>query len=176
MTSNHLRHKALMLISGLIRLITRPLLDEVPALRRLRGALYAFTMAECGSNLQVSSDAILWGVEHMRFGRDVYVGPRVTIICLDSLTLGDGVLLGPNVVISNGNHVIRDGFFRVSENEARPISIGSGSWIGANVTVVAGVTIGRGVLVGANSVVTRVVQDFDRVGGIPARSIARTET
>jgi len=174
MKSAKIRHRILMLYSGIVRLLTRPALDEIPLLRRFRGALYAAAMSECGSNLQVSSDAILWGLEHMELGRDIYIGPRVSIICLDKLRIGDGVLLGPNVVISNGNHVREEGIYKIDKNESHPIAIGAGSWIGANAAILAGVTIGKGVLVAANAVVSRDVPDGDVVGGIPARSLRKS--
>ena len=160
-----------MLYSGLVRLAFKLALDEVPFLRRLRGFCYGLAMGACGSNFQVSSDAILWGLEHMRIGNGVYVGPGAIFICLDAVTIGDGVLIGPHVVIANGNHRYRDGAYQVAENEAAPITIGAGSWIGANATVLAGVTIGKGALVAANSTVTRDVEDRDSVGGVPARSL-----
>jgi acetyltransferase-like isoleucine patch superfamily enzyme len=166
-----LKHRLLMLYSGLLRFALKPALDEIPFLRRLRGFCYGLVMPVCGSNFQVSSDAILWGLEHMRVGKDVYIGPGVVLICLEALTVGDGVLIGPHVVVSNGNHRYRDGAYQLRENEAAPIAIGAGSWIGANATVLAGVTIGKGVLVAANSTVTRDVSDYDSVGGVPARSL-----
>jgi maltose O-acetyltransferase len=172
-SESRLRHRLLMLFSGCVRLATKPALDEVPLFRRMRGALYARGMPACGRNFQVSSDAILWGLEHLHVGNDVYVGPRVTIICLERVEIGDGVLMAPHVVITNGNHVYRDGRYRVEENEAKPVSIGAGSWIGANVTILAGVRIGRGALVAANAVVTGDVPDYEIVGGVPAKSLGK---
>jgi acetyltransferase-like isoleucine patch superfamily enzyme len=163
-------HQWLMLYSGLVRLSMRLAPDEIPALRRLRGWLYGLAMPSCGRAVEVSSDAILWGLEHMSFGEGVYVGPRVTIICLDKLTIGDGVLLGPGAVISNGNHVFRDGGY-VRENTWAPIHIGAGCWIGANVTILGGVRIGRGVLIAANAAVTKDIEDFAVAGGVPARML-----
>jgi acetyltransferase-like isoleucine patch superfamily enzyme len=160
-----------MLYSGIVRLALKLALDEVPFLRRVRGFCYGLAMPACGSNFQVSSDAILWGLEHMHIGNDVYVGPGAIFICLEVVRIGDGVLIGPHAVIANGNHRYRDGAYQVAENDAAPITIGPGSWIGANATVLAGVTIGKGVLVAANSTVTRDVEDYDSVGGVPARSL-----
>ena len=161
----------LMLYSGLVRVGCALALDEVPFLRRMRGFLYGLAMPRCGPNFQVSSNVILWGLEHLSVGRDVYVGPGVVIICLDTVTIGDGVLFGPGVVVTNGNHRFRDGAYRMAENLAKPISIDDGSWIGANVTLTAGARIGKGALVAANSVVSRDVDDYDVVGGVPARSL-----
>ena len=49
--------------------------------------------------------------------------------------------------------------------------IGSGSYLGANVTVLAGCDIGPGAVVGAGAVVTRPVPAGARVGGVPARTL-----
>jgi acetyltransferase-like isoleucine patch superfamily enzyme len=169
----HFKHKLLMFYSGLVRLALKLALDEIPSLRRLRGFCYGLAMPACGANLQVSSDAILWGLEHLHVGENVYVGPGVVVICLDNVSIGDGVLFGPHVVVSNGNHRFRNGAYQFAENTTAPIAIGAGSWIGANATILSGVTIGKGVLVAANSTVTHDVDDYDVVGGVPARSMRR---
>lgn len=164
-----------MLYSGMVRLLLSIALDEIPFLRKMRGSLYGLVMPRCGGNFQVSSNAIIWGLEHLHVGKNVYVGPGVVMICLDKVFIEDGVLIAPNVVITNGNHKFKDGAYCHSENTTEPISIGQGSWIGANVTVLAGAVIGKGVLVAANATVTKNVMDYDVVGGVPAKAFgART--
>ena len=49
-----------------------------------------------------------------------------------------------------------------------PITIEDDVWLGAGATVVGGVTIGRGSIVAAGSVVTRDVEPFSVVAGVPA--------
>ncbi len=170
------RHRLLMLYSGAVRLLTALALDEVPGFRRLRGFLYGRAMRSCGANFQVCSSCTLWGLEHMEVGKNVYLGPGVTIIALDTVKIGDGVLFGPYAVVSNADHVFRDGAYQHAENLAHPVSIGRGSWIGANSTVVgSSESIGQGVLVAANAVVTRPVEDYCIVGGVPARPIGEKQ-
>ena len=55
----------------------------------------------------------------------------------------------------------------------RPVSIGSGSWLGHGVVVLPGSRIGKNVAVGANSVVTGDLPDFCVAVGAPARVIRR---
>lgn len=56
------------------------------------------------------------------------------------------------------------------------VTIGHDVWIGHGVTVTAGVTIGTGAVVGAGAVVTRDVDPYTIVGGVPARFIRRRFT
>jgi acetyltransferase-like isoleucine patch superfamily enzyme len=53
------------------------------------------------------------------------------------------------------------------------VEIGNDVWLGANVVVVGGVKIGDGAIIAANSVVNKDVNDFDIVGGIPAKFIRK---
>lgn len=56
------------------------------------------------------------------------------------------------------------------------VTIGHDVWIGHGVTVTAGVTIGTGAVIGAGAVVTRDVEPYTVVGGVPARFIKRRFT
>lgn len=53
------------------------------------------------------------------------------------------------------------------------IVIGSNVWIGYEAVILSGVTIGNGAIIGARAVVTRDVEPYTIVGGVPARPIRR---
>jgi virginiamycin A acetyltransferase len=64
----------------------------------------------------------------------------------------------------------------ITENAARmtaQVLIGHDVWIGSSVTIKRRVRIGNGVLIGAHSLVTKDVEDFAIVGGVPARVIRK---
>jgi acetyltransferase-like isoleucine patch superfamily enzyme len=50
-------------------------------------------------------------------------------------------------------------------------NIGSDVWIGQGVMIKSGLTIGTGSIIGAGSIVTRDVQPYSIVAGVPARTI-----
>lgn len=87
--------------------------------------------------------------------------------------IGSNVLLGPRVVVIPENHR----FSSVTETirsqgvERAAVTIEDDCWLGANAVVLSGVRIGRGSIVASGAVVTRDVEPFSIVGGVPARLI-----
>lgn len=89
------------------------------------------------------------------------------------ITIGDGTLLGHNVVLATLNHD-KNPEKRGNMHPAA-IRIGKNVWIGANATVLPGVTIGDGAIVAAGAVVSKDVAANTIVGGVPAKVIGNVE-
>lgn len=102
-------------------------------------------------------------------GRDCFLNFGCTLLALGGITLADGVFIGPHCVLATEYHP-EDPATRHSLL-TRPIVIGRNAWLGANVTVLAGVTIGENAIVAAGSVVTRDVPPDTLVVGSPARPL-----
>ena len=102
--------------------------------------------------------------DHSNLGAWAYVG------CSGFISIGSNVLMGPRVSLLAEDHnaASTDEPIKAQGVTRLPITIEDDVWLGAGVTVVGGVTIGRGSIVAAGSVVTRDVEPFSVVAGVPA--------
>ncbi len=101
------------------------------------------------------------------------IGRYSSIVGHFEIVIGDDVFFGPNVYVTDQNHGVDDLRVPIGRQTAgeRPVRIGDGSWLGANVVVLPGVTIGRHVAVGAGSIVTADLPDNAVAVGNPARVV-----
>ena len=109
------------------------------------------------------------------FGKNITIGRRVFINAgchfqdHGGVTLGDGCLIGHNVVFATLNHGTapedRGAMYPA------PIRLGKNVWVGSNSTILRGVTVGDNAIIAAGSVVTKDVAANTVVGGVPARHI-----
>ncbi|MGB9033935.1 acetyltransferase [Arthrobacter sp. UCD-GKA] len=113
------------------------------------------------------------------FGRNITLGKRIFINAgckfqdQGGVTIGDGTLIGHNVVIATLNHDLAPS--RRADMHPAPVVIGRNVWIGSNATILPGVSVGDDAVVAAASVVTRDVPAGAVVVGSPAR-VVRTVT
>ena len=104
-------------------------------------------------------------------GDGCYINRRCTFFadwgC--TITLGENVWLGPEVMLWTGTHEVGQSTQRCGKATMRPINIGDGCWLGARATVLAGVTIGAGSVIGASALVARDVASNVVSAGVPAK-------
>jgi maltose O-acetyltransferase len=113
------------------------------------------------------------GLPGFRVGRDVFVGDECLFDLAEAVTLEDQVTLAERVlVLTHLNVGYRDHPLQAAfPATTAPVVVKRGSFVGANVTVLAGVTIGPEAFVAAGSVVTADVPPRTLAGGVPARAI-----
>lgn len=121
------------------------------------------------TNTEVDESFSLFPPFHTDFGQHITVGKNVFINAGCSfqdqggIEIGDGSLIGHNVVLATLNHDLNPN--NRGTVIPAPINIGRNVWIGANVTVLSGVTIHDGAVVAAGAVVTKDVPQNIVVGG-----------
>ena len=113
----------------------------------------------------------------IRAGQSFSINSGALIDGRGGVTIGDHVMIGPYAVIVSSDHDFRQSEkpMTACDHILKPVTIGNDVWIGAKAVVCAGVTIGDGAVVAAGAVVTENVEDFEIVGGVPARMISRRE-
>lgn len=84
------------------------------------------------------------------------------------IVIGNNVTFGPYVTIFGAGH----DYTKLSlPDTAATVKICDNVWIGGNSTILQGITIGEGAVVGAGSVVTKDVDPYTVVAGVPAKKI-----
>lgn len=144
------------------------------ALVRSRRALLRRAGIQVGHQ-SVFADTPAFSTPHGNGSLSVGEHCYINIECLFDLTadivIGDRVQIACRVLIITSGHDSTQPDQRAGSLISAPVSIGSGSWIGAGVTLLPGVSIGAGSVVAAGSLVTRNVPDNTLVAGVPARAI-----
>ena len=111
---------------------------------------------------------------NIHIGNNVTVNVGCTFIDCNKITIGNNVLIAPDVRIYTATHPVElderltpvetaGGLEYIRHTYALPVTIEDGCWIGGGVIILPGVTIGRGSVIGAGSVVAK---------NIPANSLA----
>ena len=176
------------------------------ALNRVFTNAISASFRELGRRTTIHRPFTVFGEASISIGKGAHIGPDSWLLCLErpdhagdplirigdgcsfaggltitaaaGVTIGDEVLVGRNVHISDHAHEFRKPDVPVIHQgitEARPVWIGDGAWIGQGVVICPGVRIGRGSVIGANSVVKSDVPDRCVAVGSPARIIRRID-
>jgi len=137
---------------------------------------------------EVGAGSKIWHFSHVmggaRIGRDCNLGQNVLVApgvsignnvkiqnnvsVYEGVVLEDDVFCGPSMVFTNvvnpRSHVSR-------KDEYQETLVGRGATLGANSTILCGNRVGEFAFVAAGAVVTRSVQAYALVAGVPARRI-----
>ncbi len=166
---------------------------EAPGLRLGgRPRLLGLHHLRIGRNLNAGNDLWLEAVTAyagetfdplLRIGDDCNLSDGVHIACTHRVTIGDGLLCGSHVLISDHSHgqYSPSAALAQSDPRTRPalrplsrdksINIGANVWLGDGVAVLGGARIGDGAVIGVNSVVTGEIPPRSIAVGAPARPI-----
>lgn len=112
-----------------------------------------------------------YGKGKVTIGNHCSIGEFSIISTGDHIKIGNNVVTGAFCHINDTNHNFRDLSTPIIDQgwSAKGITIQDNVWIGANVTILDGVTVGRDSVIGAGSVVTKDVDDYTIVAGVPAK-------
>jgi len=155
-------------IYGLYALIPGPLGLSI------RNRLVPKYCRQCGDSLVVQNYVRFLNLHKISIGRNVVIGNGSFLQGAGGITIGDNVLLGPDVKIWSTNHRVNDIETPILAQgyDYKAVTIGEGVWLGANVIILPGVTIPKGCIVSAGSVVgIKKYPEYTILAGNPCRVI-----
>ncbi|KYC41576.1 acetyltransferase [Scytonema hofmannii PCC 7110] len=111
----------------------------------------------------------------IKIGRDCSVNPYSALFGCGDLIIGDLVRIATHVVINPANHLFDDIDIPIDYQPLtnKGVIIEDDVWIGAGAIILEGCTIGKGSVIGAGTVVTKSVEPYSVVVGVPGRIIRK---
>jgi acetyltransferase-like isoleucine patch superfamily enzyme len=141
---------------------------------------------EIGKNTTISKHAILTAWDKYKndcfnpqiiIGNNVSIGEYCHITAINKIIIGDGVLTGRWITITDNSHgkTTEEDFLLppIERNlySPGPVIIEDNVWIGDKVTILPNVRIGKNSVIGANSVVNKDIPANCVAAGNPARVV-----
>jgi acetyltransferase-like isoleucine patch superfamily enzyme len=166
---NHFKQSAF--YRWLVALLTEYLLNDVlphiPSWSLRRFVMQRLKM-RIGKNSFIMKHVYIMTPQQLTIGDYSHINRGCTLDARGTIKIGNNVSVSHNVSIMSGSHDCNSVNFR---GRFLPIRIDDYVWIGTGAIILQGVTIGKGAVVCAGAVVTKDVDPYDVVAGIPAKTI-----
>jgi acetyltransferase-like isoleucine patch superfamily enzyme len=135
------------------------------------GAFKREDFASIGDNVIIENGALVFEAKHI--GDDTWIGQFCYINSAGGVEIGSRVGIGPGVKIMSSRHGEegRDVPILLCDLEFAKVVLEDDCDIGMGAIILPGVRVGRGSQVGAGAVVSRDVEPYAVVAGVPARKI-----
>ena len=133
-----------------------------------RKLVYRVVGVKLGRGSKIHFGARFFKPAGISIGEDTLVGEQAFLDGRSPLRIGNHVDIASQVLIYNSEHDLESQEFRAIE---QPVEIGDYVFIGPRAIILPGVKVGKGAVVAAGAVVTKDVEPFKIVGGVPAKEI-----
>jgi len=128
--------------------------------------------AKIGAGTNIFMRAWLDSPGDLSIGTNTIVNQRCRLDSRGGLTIGNSVSIAAEVCILTATHDMQS---RDCAGVIRPVTIEDYVFIGTRAMILPGVTIGRGAVVAAGAVVSRDVDPYTIVAGVPSRIIGHRQ-
>lgn len=145
------------------------IINKLPS-RHIRKWFYQIMGAKIGKNCFPCRRVEILLPKGLEIGDGVGIGWFAELDARGGIKVGHDTNISSHVKLITGSHDINDPDFTA---DFLPIHIGHHCWIGTGATVLQGVKIGDGAVVAAGAVVTKDVESWTVVGGVPAKTITK---
>ena len=135
----------------------------------LRKCYFRFVRTRIGAHSVICRRNFFICPNRLKIGQYCQISRGCLVDARGMIKIGDNVSVSYNVSIMTGSHDPNTPTFRAT---FLPIEICDYAWLGVGCTILNGVRIGKGAVVCAGAVVTKDVEDYAIVGGVPAKKIS----
>jgi acetyltransferase-like isoleucine patch superfamily enzyme len=133
-----------------------------------RKFFYRLAGMKIGRGSTIHTNARFYNVSNIEIGKDTIIGECVVLDGRDRIIIGDHVDFASEIMIYNSHHDVDDPEFKAV---SAPVEIEDYVFVGPRSIILPGVKIKKGAIVAAGSVVTKDVDEYTLVGGVPAKPI-----
>lgn len=139
----------------------------------IRNTIFRFAFKNIGGGGHIDYGCYFRWMKKIEIGKDVAINRGCRFFASyhikdAKIIIGNNVTFGPYVTIFGAGHDYK----KLSlPDTAATVKICDNVWIGGNSTILQGVTIGKGAVIAACSVVTKDVEPYAVVAGVPAKKI-----
>jgi maltose O-acetyltransferase len=141
-------------------------------IHHVRRFFYRLAGMKIGKGSTIHMGTVFFNPSNISVGNDTIVGEGALLDGRAKLMIGDHVDIATDVMIYNSEHNVHAEHFAANEGVVEaPVHIEDYVFIGPRVIILPGIRIGKGAVVGAGAVVTKDVEQFMIVGGVPAKVI-----
>jgi maltose O-acetyltransferase len=140
-----------------------------------RNFLFRRCFANRPKNFVIRNGTRIFSSQNLTLGENSGIGPDGKLFCSGGLRIGNNVFSGSDLIIHTAEHRFDRMDIPMEEQgrTAAPVVIEDDVYIGSRVTILGGVTVGKGAIIGAGAVVTKDVEPYTIIGGVPAKEIGR---
>jgi acetyltransferase-like isoleucine patch superfamily enzyme len=154
-------------IRSFILLFNNSILPFIPS-QTIRHFILRLQGLKRGKNSVIYNGFEIRKPKGITIGNSTLIGHRACLDGRNGLTIGNNVNVSAHVMIWTMQHDYNDKDFAASGG---PVVIEDYAWLSSRSIILPGVHIGKGAVVAAGAVVTKDVEDYTIVGGVPAKKI-----
>jgi maltose O-acetyltransferase len=137
---------------------------------RFRKLIYLFLQMNIDPSAHIMRNCHFASLRNLQIGKRSIIRHDCFIDARGCISIGEDVNISSFSKLITAKHIVDDLDFAGVES---PITIDDRVWIASDATILQDVTIGEGAVVAAGSVVTKNVEPFTIVAGVPAKIIGK---
>jgi maltose O-acetyltransferase len=163
-------------VISLLRYVANGIQSILPPTRAnsIKVRLLRIVHVDIGSKTIVNSGMKVWGEGRLSIGDKCWLGLSLRVIVPSGaeVVIESNVDIGPYVLIECGTHEIGCSNRRAGKGRVDNVTVGRGTWIGCQVTLLGGANIGAGSVVAAGAIVLPGSYPRNAIlAGVPARVV-----